>query len=128
MLYYFVVFNFFYIFNIYLCVLFSLHGCNEKKHCYYLSVNHHIPSAVVDRQSLDCTGLLGMVWLLFLRYYVVAQERRKAMVLSLKENMTMTMGAPSGPVPWLALFKQPAFWLGSCRVLSLLCSTSLLPV
>ncbi|KAK2194165.1 hypothetical protein NP493_2g17004 [Ridgeia piscesae] len=55
-------------------------------------------------------GLLGMAWLLFLRYYVVARERRKAMVLSLKENMTMTLGAPSGPVPWLALIKQPAFW------------------
>ena len=68
-----------------------------------------VPAILVEF-TVVCSGLLGMAWLLFLRYYVVAGERRKAMVLSLKDNMTMTPSPPAGQVPWLVLFKQPAFW------------------
>lgn len=55
------------------------------------------------------TGLLGMAWLFFLRYYLIARDRKKAMILSVKD-IAPPVNPNSAPVPWLKLFKEPAFW------------------
>merc|ERR1712226_1236957 len=64
------------------------------------------------RWSFHVLGVVGFMWLLFLRYYAVARERRKTRVISVNEHVT-TKDMPNSDtnsVPWMALFKKPAFW------------------
>ncbi len=53
-------------------------------------------------------GLLGMAWVLFLRYYLMAKHDKKAKILSVNEPTTSDK--VSEPVPWMDLFRQCAFW------------------
>ena len=71
-----------------------------------------IPGCLIAWLSGCWAGLLSMVWLLFLRYYLMKKERHKNRILSLKENISSDRAASRdvGPVPWMALFKQSGFW------------------
>ncbi len=51
-----------------------------------------------------------MAWVLFLRYYLMARQRRKALILSVKDMTTGETGKTDEPVPWLLMFRKPAFW------------------
>ena len=55
-------------------------------------------------------GLVGMVWLLFLRYYTIAWEQRKNRVLSVRDDLTTDLNKDSVKVPWGTLFSSAAFW------------------
>lgn len=54
-------------------------------------------------------ALCAICWLLFLRYYLIARQRRKAMILSLKD-LTSSNDLTKEPVPWNKLFKSSALW------------------
>ena len=56
-------------------------------------------------------GMIGMGWVLFMRYYLIEKQRRKAKILSLKEEIsTKIETSPSSSVPWLTLFIKAPFW------------------
>uniref|UniRef100_X2ATU3 Major facilitator superfamily (MFS) profile domain-containing protein n=1 Tax=Capitella teleta TaxID=283909 RepID=X2ATU3_CAPTE len=66
---------------------------------------------VISRVLVGCfQGLLGMTWLLYLRYYMVAKDRKRALVLSMKDNVTSQLPRDQIKVPWGILFTKPAFW------------------
>ena len=51
-----------------------------------------------------------MAWVLFIRYYLIAKQRRKANVLSVETMAPVTQAKDIGPVPWLLFFKSSSFW------------------
>ncbi|KAL5022120.1 hypothetical protein ScPMuIL_001275 [Solemya velum] len=57
-------------------------------------------------------GLCSITWILVMRYYVIAQHRRKYLpVISLEDNITShCKPKEQNSVPWLSLFGKPAFW------------------
>ncbi len=56
-------------------------------------------------------GIFSMMWLLFLRYYLIAKMRRKALILSVKEMTDpATVKQSYQSVPWMTLFSKSAFW------------------
>lgn len=55
-------------------------------------------------------GFLAMAWVLFMRYYLIAKQRRKAKVLSVETMAPVAAPHDIGPVPWLLFFKSPPFW------------------
>ncbi len=62
-------------------------------------------------------GILGMAWVLFLRYYLKVKFNRSA-VISLSDPASCEAAEP---VPWTVLFKHTAFWSvshpsSSCRL------------
>ena len=50
-----------------------------------------------------------MAWVLFLRYYLIAKQNKKAMILSVNDPASSET-VPSEPVPWMLLFRKAAFW------------------
>ena len=68
------------------------------------SVVFHLTSNIVS-------GTMSMGWLVLIRHFLIAKERRKAMILSVKE-MTSSVADPeaSRQVPWLQFFKAVPFW------------------
>jgi ACS family sodium-dependent inorganic phosphate cotransporter-like MFS transporter 9 len=51
-----------------------------------------------------------MAWLLYVRYYLVAKDRKRALILSMKDNVTSQLPRDQIKVPWGTLFIKPAFW------------------
>ena len=60
--------------------------------------------------------MVGMGWVLIMRYYLIEKQRRKATIVSLKEDISQQHdGALANTsVPWLALFSQAPFWYAHC--------------
>ncbi|CAH1775098.1 unnamed protein product [Owenia fusiformis] len=58
------------------------------------------------------SGCAGICWVFFLKYYLVAQQRKKQIVLSMKDNIVAgeKSHTDSGAVPWLLFFRKPPFW------------------
>ena len=55
-----------------------------------------------------------MAWVLFLRYYLIAKQNKKAMILSVNDPASSET-VPSEPVPWMLLFRKAAFWYVSAH-------------
>ena len=55
-----------------------------------------------------------MAWVLFLRYYLIAKQNKKAMILSVNDPASSET-VSSEPVPWMLLFRKAAFWYVSAH-------------
>ena len=57
------------------------------------------------------SGFLSAGWVLFLRYFLIGRDRKKALVLSMKSDIASANKAKDTPkVPWLTLFTKMPFW------------------
>ena len=57
---------------------------------------------------LFIAGFVSVSWLIFLRYYLIARDRRRLRMLEIREEGPKHKEQPA--VPWLTLFKSTAFW------------------
>ena len=81
-----------------------------------------VGSLLLDWYSWHCPfyfiGILGVAWLLFIRYYLIARQRQRTIILSVKDELAVGDKHPSlkekNSVPWLVLFTTPAFWAMIC--------------
>ncbi|GFO27656.1 solute carrier family 17 member 9 [Plakobranchus ocellatus] len=65
------------------------------------------------QMSFYCIGLLGITWMLMMRYMLIGKNRRKHLSISPYSEPLIEKvgkGEPKSSVPWLNLFAKPAFW------------------
>ncbi|KAH3809294.1 solute carrier family 17 member 9-like isoform X1 [Dreissena polymorpha] len=55
-------------------------------------------------------GLLGMLWMLCMRYFLIHRHRQKYLPFISIEKKPPPPSAINAPTPWVTLFFKPAFW------------------
>lgn len=55
-------------------------------------------------------GFLGIVWALMMRFYTMSSDRNRIINVSLPNRLCSTNVTANDSVPWLLLFRRPAFW------------------
>ena len=51
-----------------------------------------------------------MAWVIVMRYVLIARDKRKAQVLSLKENISPQHSIETQKVPWLKILSKGPVW------------------
>ena len=57
--------------------------------------------------------MLGISWMLLIRYMLIAKQRRRTVGLSIYSDPVIEKAnkmEPKASVPWLTLLTKPAFW------------------